>query len=179
MRLIIEEKLGLPSFFYREEGRRRIVLEEMSKAVKIALEQIRGILYNELPIGATEKLRESLTTDIKAVGREITGRLFNKGYAKRYAGVVELGRRAGARMPPQSPIVKWLMVKKGLSKEEASRAAFMVRYTISKRGLPARLHWSRNAMRFKSITHNELHKGLEKVLKRIVSSPRTRKKFNV
>ena len=68
-------------------------------------------------------------------GNRIEGRMYNKGYAKRYAGVVELGRKAGSKRPPTAPLEKWLMVKKGLSKKEASRAAYGLSIHIARKEL--------------------------------------------
>lgn len=181
MKLVIEERLGIPSILYKDGGR-LIILEEMSKAIDNALRQIKGILQPLLPVGATGKLRNSLTVDPavgKYRGNRIEGKMYNKGYAKRYAGVVELGRNSGSRMPPQAPIVKWLMVKKGLSKKEASRSAFGLRKRISEKGIQPKLQWASNSPRFKLIAERELRNGLVKVLKRIKLSPRSKKRYGI
>ena len=87
MKLIIEERLGLPSVFYKDGGR-LIILDEMSKVIDNALRQIKGILQPLLPVGATGNLQKSLTIDStrgKYKGNRIGRRMYNKGYAKRYA----------------------------------------------------------------------------------------------
>ena len=181
MKLIIEERLGLPSVLYKDGGR-IIILDEMSKAIDNALRQIKGILQPLLPVGATSKLQKSLTIDSargKYKGNRIEGRMYTKGYAKRYAGVVELGRKAGSKRPPTAPLAKWLMKKKGLSKKEASRAAYGLSIHISKEGTRPQLQWARNTPRFKLIAQRELQMGLSRVLKRIKLSPRTKRKFGV
>lgn len=181
MKLIIEERLGLPSVLYKDGGR-MIILDEMSKAIDNALRQIKGILQPLLPVGATSKLQNSLTIDSargKYRGNRIEGRLYNKGYAKRYAGVVELGRRSGAKRPPTAPLKKWLMVKKGLSSKEASRAAYGLSIHIGREGTKAQLQWARNTPRFKLIAERELNTGLIRVLKRIKLSPRTKRRFGI
>ena len=181
MKLIIEERLGLPSILYKDGGR-IIILEEMSKAIDNALRQIKGILQPLLPVGATGKLQSSLTIDSargKYKGNRIEGRMYNKGYAKRYAGVVELGRKAGSKRPPIAPLKNWLMKKKSLSSKEASRAAYGLSIHIGREGTRPQLQWARNIPRFKLIAERELKMGLGRVLKRIKLSPRTKRRFGV
>jgi hypothetical protein len=62
-------------------------------------------------------------------------RVWNK---VKYAGVIEHGRRKGARQPPQKPIAHWLQRRAGLSEEEAKRMAFVVARSIKRRGLQPR-----------------------------------------
>lgn len=178
-KLIIEERLGLPSVLYKDGGR-LIILEEMSKAIDNALRQIKGILQPILPVGATSKLQASLTIDSARgiyKGNRIEGRMYNKGYAKRYAGVVELGRKSGSRRPPIAPLKLWLKKKKGLSEKEASRAAYGLSIHISREGTKPQLQWARNTPRFKLIAERELKMGLVRVLKRIKLSPRAKRRF--
>ncbi len=55
-----------------------------------------------------------------------------------YSGVIEGGRRAGARRPPLGVIQRWAMRKMGLSEEDAKQAAFPIASAIARRGLAAR-----------------------------------------
>jgi len=52
-----------------------------------------------------------------------------------YAGVIEHGRRPGARMPPVQVIARWLQRARGLSRKEAEAAAFPVARAIAARGI--------------------------------------------
>ena len=61
--------------------------------------------------------------------------------------------------------------KKGLSKKEASRAAYGLSIHIGKEGTRPQLQWARNTPRFKLIAERELKMGLLRVLKRIKLSP--------
>lgn len=63
------------------------------------------------------------------------GRIFN---TRPYAGVIEYGRRAGAKRPPTKAIELWAMRKLGLNAKEAKSASFAIANAISKRGLAAR-----------------------------------------
>lgn len=58
--------------------------------------------------------------------------------SRRYAGVIELGRRAGARRPPVQALVGWVRRKLGVSAKDAPRVAFAVARKIGERGLPAK-----------------------------------------
>lgn len=54
-----------------------------------------------------------------------------------YAGVIEGGRRAGARMPPVSVIARWV-TQKGIARgKEARSIAFVIARKIAKQGWPA------------------------------------------
>ena len=63
------------------------------------------------------------------------GRVFN---TRPYAGVVEYGRKKGARRPPPKQIELWARRKLGLSRKEAKSASFAIANAIAKRGLLAR-----------------------------------------
>lgn len=60
------------------------------------------------------------------------GRLFN---TRPYAGVIERGRRRGAKMPPPRVLEAWARRKLGLSDEEAKSASFAIARAIKRRGL--------------------------------------------
>lgn len=55
-----------------------------------------------------------------------------------YAGVIEGGRRKGARMPPKDAIARWAQRKLSLSEHDAKRAAFAIARAIQKKGLRPR-----------------------------------------
>ncbi len=55
-----------------------------------------------------------------------------------HAPIVEEGRRAGAKMPPQEPIARWVMRRLGVSRSDAQGLAFVIARAIARRGLRAR-----------------------------------------
>lgn len=55
-----------------------------------------------------------------------------------YAGVIEYGRRPGARPPPKKVMVKYAQRKLGLSAKEARRVGFLMARAIGRRGLAPR-----------------------------------------
>jgi hypothetical protein len=55
-----------------------------------------------------------------------------------YADVIEGGRHAGAKAPPQKALIPWIQKKLGLSAKEAKMAAFPIARAIARRGLKAR-----------------------------------------
>ena len=57
---------------------------------------------------------------------------------RRYAGVIEFGRRPNARRPPAAALIGWVRRKLGVSAREAPRVAFAVARKIGERGLPAK-----------------------------------------
>lgn len=62
-----------------------------------------------------------------------------------YSGVIEEGRRRGARMPPPDVIMKWARRKLMLSPKEAKAAAFPLARAISEKGIKGK-HLLRAAM---------------------------------
>ena len=52
-----------------------------------------------------------------------------------YAGVIEYGRRPGARAPPSEAIARWLQRKLTIPYEEAKSRSFLIARAIKRRGL--------------------------------------------
>lgn len=55
-----------------------------------------------------------------------------------YAGVIEYGRRAGARMPPVDALARWAQRKLGMPYKKAKGIAFAIAKSIKRRGLKPR-----------------------------------------
>jgi hypothetical protein len=55
-----------------------------------------------------------------------------------YAKVMNDGRRIGARMPPAAPIELWLRRRVGLTADEAQRISYVIRRSISRKGIRGR-----------------------------------------
>lgn len=72
-------------------------------------------------------------TQSKEYGASVT--LVNKAA---HAVYVEMGRRAGARMPPVSALIPWVMKKFGVPYKQARGIAFAVAKKIARRGIRAR-----------------------------------------
>jgi hypothetical protein len=85
-------------------------------------------------------------------------RIFN---VSPYAGIIELGRRAGARMPPVQVIAKWLQRARGLSRKEAEAAAFGVARSIAKRGIAGKLVMNNALPRLIAAVEDEILRELE------------------
>jgi hypothetical protein len=54
-----------------------------------------------------------------------------------YAGVIEYGRRPGARMPPVEPLARWAQRKLALPYPQARSIGFAIARSIQKKGIPA------------------------------------------
>lgn len=61
------------------------------------------------------------------------------GNSSPYAGVIEYGRRAGAKMPPIEPLARWAQRKLQLPYAQAKGLAFVMARNIKRRGLRPRL----------------------------------------
>lgn len=60
------------------------------------------------------------------------------GNSAPYAGIIEYGRRKGAKRPPTEPIARWAQRKFGIPYQAAKGIAFVIARRISQRGLLAR-----------------------------------------
>lgn len=64
-----------------------------------------------------------------------------------YSGVIEYGRRRGAKAPPTEPIARWAQRKLGLPYPKAKGIAFVIARKIGERGLqPRRVLTSRTTL---------------------------------
>jgi hypothetical protein len=81
-----------------------------------------------------------------------------------YSGVIEFGRRRGARPPPLAPIAHWLQRRAGLSKSEAEGAAFPVSKAIGKRGLRARRVLTGARKEITRFIHEEIRRALDRAM---------------
>lgn len=99
---------------------------------------------------ASDTLRKSLSYYYDS--RNSTLEFFAKGKAAKYADVVELGRRKGAKMPPVDAIVEWMRIKPVRVRNEQGRiikqtksvvrnAAFNIARSISTNGIPPLFYW--------------------------------------
>ena len=75
---------------------------------------------------ATGNLADSMFHEVRGAD----GKAVIMVFAADYFRFVDQGRRAGAKMPPKAPIVKWLRVK-GLP----VRLEFVIRRSIAKKGI--------------------------------------------
>lgn len=55
-----------------------------------------------------------------------------------YSPIVELGRRAGSKMPPLAAIVPWIRRRLGMTEAEAMEIQYIIRKRIAERGLIGR-----------------------------------------
>ena len=84
-----------------------------------------------------------------------------------YAGVIEWGRRKGARRPPIEPLVRWAQRKLGLSEKEARGVAFAIATAIKKRGLPAKHVLTGAAAEMRKLVGLEVERELKKEMGRL------------
>lgn len=83
-----------------------------------------------------------------------------------YAGVIELGRRPGARPPPSKMLMPWLRHKLHLSESEAVGMAFVVARAIGRRGQAGRHVLDASVPDIVRYVYEEIGKALHKELAR-------------
>lgn len=81
-----------------------------------------------------------------------------------YAGVVEGGRRPGARQPPSKPLAKWAQRRLGLSEKEAAGVGFVIARAIGKRGLKGRHILDGAKLQMTKFIHQEIRRELQAVI---------------
>jgi len=58
------------------------------------------------------------------------------GSSAEYAEVIEKGRRAGKKWPPEGALIRWIEVKLKVGREMAERLEFVIRRKIGRKGFP-------------------------------------------
>ena len=66
-------------------------------------------------------------------GSVITGIV---GHSSVYGDVIEKGRAAGKGMPPKGALLRWMEVKLGMDRGEATKKEYGLRRSIGKKGFP-------------------------------------------
>lgn len=87
---------------------------------------------SKYPIHATGKFARGWRAEVEAWDRLL---LRN---AAPYSLYVEMGRRAGARMPPVAALMPWVRLVLAVPERRVRLVAFLVARAISRRGIPAR-----------------------------------------
>ena len=82
-----------------------------------------------------------------------------------YADIIERGRRAGRKMPPNKVMIKFAQRKLGLSLKEAKRAAFPIARAIKRRGLRPRRVLKDSTQKMIAVVLEEVHAAIAKALK--------------
>jgi hypothetical protein len=124
-------------------GRRALIKASpaLLTAVFDSIQRTKGVAPStrsmNMPAIASGRYRQSWKIGLPYMSgpKEVSMRMHARS---EYAGVIEFGRRVGAKMPPSSAIDRWLQAKGiavGLSPSARRRFIFYIRRAISRRGL--------------------------------------------
>ena len=81
-----------------------------------------------------------------------------------YGGIIEGGRRAGARTPPRAALAAWAMRKLHLDASQAKTAGFLIARAIAKRGLKPRRVMASAIPKIVKITRAEIFRAVHQAL---------------
>ena len=84
--------------------------------------------------GAKGGLKSTVHGEVVGKGTPMLKGIVAHGSA--YGDVVEKGRTAGKKMPPEGVLLRWIEVKMGLPEVEAKRLEFVIRRKIGQKGFP-------------------------------------------
>lgn len=127
-------------------------------------------------LSAAHRLRERAIRQSRAAGAMDTGRYVQSWKAMPtengavtyndapYAGIIEFGRRAGARQPPVSALIPWIRRKLRLSPKEAASAAFAIAREIGRKGIKGRMIMQKTAELARTYALEEVRREVAKVL---------------
>lgn len=110
-------------------------------------------------IGAFDTGRYKRSWKTAKINRGV--RIFNDAP---YSGVIEKGRRAGAKRPPTAPLEGWARRKLGMSAADAKAAAFAMARAIGARGLKGRMVLSRSMDKIRKVLIREVDRELHLAL---------------
>ena len=112
-----------------------IVAKELTSAMFEATTFMEGEVKKRTPqgvFGASGGLTSTIFGEVDGKGEPVVrGEV---GHQSKYGDVVEKGRTAGEKMPPEGALLRWIEMKFGVSEEEAEELEFGVRYMIGKWG---------------------------------------------
>lgn len=83
-----------------------------------------------------------------------------------YSGVVEEGRRPGARMPPLEPIARWAQRKFRIPYSRARGLSFAIARKIAREGIPGRFVLRDATRQLENTLREEVRRELESALRR-------------
>ena len=84
-----------------------------------------------------------------------------------YAGIIEDGRRPGAKAPPREAIARWVQRKLRVTAKEAKSVAFVIARSIKARGLLPRRVMANAIPELTKAILDDVDRELKKVLERV------------
>lgn len=121
----------------------RIASKHMRKAMSQSVITIEGRSKVHSPVGVSGRLRNSMASEVRGTGVDITGWIGSTLKAEVYPSVMEYGRAPG-KMPPPEALQRWVHLRLGVPDEMALGVAFVIARKIGQAGIKGR-HFLRRA----------------------------------
>ena len=115
----------------------QVVRNELIAVMYEATQYLEREIKKETPVGVSGAKGGLLSS--------VHGEVIQKGAAiirgvvatqSPYGEVIEKGRRAGKRWPPEGALLRWIELKMGVDGARAERLEFVIRRKIGKKGFP-------------------------------------------
>lgn len=111
---------------------RAAITQQMDKAVDVTYREVKKYT----PEGASKNLIQAISKEVINFPSYIQGRVFIKeGLSRKYAKSVEFGTKKYTRLPTKGSLILWLIVKLGMSLEEAKNREWFFRRSIFLKGI--------------------------------------------
>lgn len=112
-----------------------VINQQLTAAMYEATEFLERKVKEKTPVGVYGAAGGLLST----IHGEVTGKGMPTvkgvvGHQSRYGDVIEKGRRPGKKWPPEGTLIRWMMVKLGMSEPEAITKEFYIRRKIGTKG---------------------------------------------
>jgi len=112
----------------------QIAGKHMRQAMSQSVITVEGRAKVNAPVGVSGRLRNSMASEVRGTGVDITGWIGSTLRAEVYPAVMEYGRAPG-RMPPPQALERWVHLKLRVAEADALGVAFVIARKIARAGI--------------------------------------------
>jgi hypothetical protein len=123
-----------------------VIQENLTSAMYEGTQMLEREVKRRVPVGvfgAQGGLLSNIHGEVEGKGTPIMKGIIAHG--SKYGDVIEKGRTAGKKWPPEGVLLRWIEVKLGADEKEAKRLEFVIRRKIGRKGFPG-VHMFQNAL---------------------------------
>jgi hypothetical protein len=113
------------------------------------------------------RLRQSIVSEVRGTGVELTGVVGSNLKKEAYPAVMEFGRKPGAKMPPPKALERWVWLVLKPPKKMVKGIAFVIARAIGKRGIKGKRFLQRGFERSKRQVYANFSKALADIVKEL------------
>ncbi|MDI6722813.1 MAG: hypothetical protein QMD97_04605 [Candidatus Aenigmarchaeota archaeon] len=144
MELVV--KITQKGNIFKGKGR-QIIIDNLTDAMYEATMMLEREVKMRTPkgvFGAQGGLYSSIKGEVEGKGMPVVKGIVAHG--SKYGDLIEKGRTAGRKWPPEGDLIRWIEVKTGVDERTARKMEFLIRRKIGRKGFPG-AHMFENALK--------------------------------